>query len=174
MRVRGYYRQIDTRALTDEQQIGSSEWVEVEKMLAGLQAEGDSVGGVGEIRIEGAPKGLGQPVFHKLKSDLAGALMSIGAVTSVELGEGARLASQKGTEVHVPGQEKVYGGVRGGISTGEPISIKFTVKPTSSILDVAKRGRHDPCILIRALPVAEAMANLVMADHVLWSRINRV
>ncbi len=172
--VRGLYRQIGPVILADNEQPGSERWAEVEKMLSGLKVEGESVGGFAEIRVENPPRGLGQPVFHKLKSDLAEALMSIGAVTGVELGDGFRMAALKGTEAHAEGGECLYGGIRGGISTGETISVKFAVKPTSSIMDVAKKGRHDPCILIRALPVAEAMVQLVLADHVLWARLNRI
>ena len=146
---------------------------EIEKMLLGLKAEGDSVGGVAEIWVQGAPQGLGQPVFHKLKSDLAAAYMSIGATTGVELGGGFALTGRRGTEVHQPTQD-VYGGIRGGISTGEKIVFRVAFKPTSSILDVAKKGRHDPCIVLRALPVLEAMTYLVMADHVLWKRLDQI
>lgn len=172
--VNGFYRQIGPMVLADNEQPSSEHWASVEKMLLGLKAEGESVGGVAEIRIHNPPRGLGQPVFHKLKSDLAAALMSIGAVTGVELGDGFRAATLAGSKAHAEGNEALYGGIRGGISTGETISLKFAVKPTSSIMDVAKKGRHDPCILIRALPVAEAMVQLVIADHVLWSQTNKV
>ncbi len=145
---------------------------EVEKYLLGLKAEGDSVGGIVRVTIEGHGAGLGQPVFRKLKSDLAAAMMSVGAVTGVELGGGFALAEKKGTEVHGR-DESVYGGIRGGISTGEKIVLQVAFKPTSSILDVAKKGRHDPCIVIRAQPVLEAMSYLVIADHLLWSRLDR-
>ncbi len=153
--------------------INEGRWNDVATMMTKLREEGDSVGGIAELQIENAPGGLGQPVFHKLKSDLAGAMMSIGAVTGVELGGGFSLASKHGKEVHVISDESVYGGIRGGISTGELISLKVAFKPTSSILDIAKRGRHDPCILFRALPVIEAMAHLVLADHILWRRLDR-
>lgn len=162
---------------------------EIEKFLQGLKAEGESVGGVVEVQIQNPPKNLGQPVFHKLKSDLAAAFMSIGATTGVELGGGFALAEMKGTEVHratknemslasdksgSPEVNPAYGGIRGGISTGETITLRIAFKPTSSILDVAKKGRHDPCIVLRAMPVVEAMTYLVLADHVLWSRLDQV
>lgn len=149
---------------------------EIDNFLAGVKAEGDSVGGIVEVRIQNPPQGLGQPVFHKLKSDFAAAFMSIGAVTGVDLGGGFKLAEMRGTDVHmaVSKPTDVYGGIRGGISTGEQIIMHVAFKPTSSILDVAKKGRHDPCIVLRALPVVEAMTHLVLADHILWSRLDRL
>lgn len=140
--------------------------------LSELKEKGDSWGGVGEIVIRGAPAGLGQPVFRKLKSDLTAALMSVGAASAVELGDGLHQAERSGVNFH-GGSSQVYGGIRGGISTGEDIVLRVHVKPTSSILDVAKKGRHDPCILIRALPVFEAMTALVLVDHLLWRRLDR-
>ena len=148
------------------------EEIDVEKFLLGLIAEGDSVGGVAQVVVKNPPRSLGQPVFHKLKTELTSAFMGIGAVTGVELGGGFTLAEKKGTEVHVSSDNSAYGGIRGGISTGEDILLRVAFKPTSSILGVAKRGRHDPCILLRALPVLEAMAYLVLADHVLWARLD--
>lgn len=145
---------------------------EVDLMLEGLKAEGESVGGIVEMQIDGAPSGLGQPVFRKLKSELGAAYLSIGATTGVEIGEGFRMIDKMGTQVH-RGSTEVYGGIRGGISTGENIRARVAIKPTSSILDVAKKGRHDPCIMFRALPVLEAMTYLVIADQVLWSRLDR-
>ena len=101
------------------------------------------------------------------------AMMSVGATHGFELGEGFSVSSQKGTEFH--GQNgSQYAGIRGGISTGEDILIRVSFKPTSSILDVAKKGRHDPCIVTRAIPVLEAMTWLVLADHVLWSKTDRI
>jgi chorismate synthase len=154
--------------------VGEQEFSEqTTKILEQAKVEGESYGGVLEIKIMNPPAGLGQPVFHKLKSDLASAFMSIGAVTAVELGAGVEASSVKGTEFHQFHESKNYGGIRGGISTGEEIQIKVHVKPTSSILDVAKRGRHDPFIGIRVLPVLESMAYLVLADHLLWARTDR-
>jgi chorismate synthase len=174
MKVYGFVKSVGEMQLSDHEQMGSEGWVRVEKFLEGLKTEGESVGGVGEVRISHPPRGLGQPVFHKLKSDLAAAIMSIGAVVGFELGDGFDVAKRKGSETHVLGNEKIYGGIRGGISTGEDIHFRFAIKPTSSILDVAKKGRHDPCILLRALPVAEAMTQLVLADHVLGARGQRI
>jgi chorismate synthase len=146
----------------------------IDQMLLGLKSEGDSVGGIAEIWVPAPPKSLGQPVFHKLKADLSAAYMSIGATTGVELGGGFSLAEQRGTEVHTDkGASEVYGGIRGGLTTGEKLILRVAFKPTSSILDVAKKGRHDPCIVIRALPVLEAMTWLVLADHILWRRLDK-
>jgi chorismate synthase len=135
---------------------------------------GESYGGIIQLSIQGAPMGLGQPVFHKLKSDLAKAMMSIGAINGVELGEGFAAGFAKGTDFHHKNDQSQYGGIRGGISTGETIQIKLSVKPTSSILDVAKQGRHDPFIGTRAVPVVEAMCFLVLVDHALWARSDRI
>ncbi len=150
------------------------DWKTAEALLNQLRETGDSVGGVVELEISQPPQGLGQPVYHKLKADLTAAMMSIGAVTAVELGGGFEMTKRRGLDVHVVAAESIYGGIRGGISTGETIHLNVAFKPTSSILDVAKRGRHDPCIVLRALPVVEAMAYLVMADHLLWQRLDRI
>ena len=133
--------------------------------------EGISYGGFVEIIIQNVPRGLGQPVFHKLKNDLASALMSIGAVSQLQIGRELDF-SLEGTQFHQNNEN--YGGIRGGISTGEDIYLKVGVKPTSSVMDVSKKGRHDPCIIPRAIPVLEAMVNLVLADHVLWSRLDNI
>ncbi|HEY8269690.1 MAG TPA: chorismate synthase [Pseudobdellovibrionaceae bacterium] len=146
----------------------------VKELLVQAQAQGESYGGVAEIRIKDGPPGLGQPVFHKLKADLAQAYMSMGATAGIELGAGAEASHQKGTEFHGGFQSQNYGGIRGGISTGEEILLKVHFKPTSSILDVAKKGRHDPCIVTRAIPVLEAMTWLVFADHLLWMKMDQV
>src|SRR5690606_25589551 len=112
-----------------------------------------------------------------MKGDLAAAMMSVGATIGVEFGKGFASSREKGSEYHLRGDENRnhnYGGIRGGIATGEDIVLRVAFKPTSSILDVAKRGRHDPCIVPRALPVLEAMCWLVLADHLLWKRSDRV
>jgi chorismate synthase len=156
-------------------QVGDQPYSEkTNEMLKLAQASGESFGGIIEIQIQNSPTNLGQPVFHKLKSDLSAAFMSIGAVTAVELGAGTESTTQKGTEFHQSAESKNYGGIRGGISTGETIYFKVHVKPTSSILDVAKKGRHDPFIGIRAVPVIESMAFLVLADHLLWTKTDRI
>lgn len=147
-----------------------SQQVNVTDLLTKAQTDGESWGGAVRLVVEGVPAGLGQPVFHKLKADFASAMMSIGATQSFQLAEG-EVASRPGTEFH---SGKNYGGIRAGISTGERLSMTIEFKPTSSILDVAKKGRHDPCIVVRAIPVVEAMAALVLADHYLWSRTDRI
>jgi chorismate synthase len=151
----------------------SSHHQQVFASLKEAQAAGESWGGQAEIVVQGMPKGLGQPVFHKLKADLAAAIMSVGATAAFEIGAGSGGASQPGTEFHDASKTSPYGGVRGGISTGEDLQLKVSFKPTSSILDVAKKGRHDPCIVPRAIPVLEAMVALVLADHTLWMQTDR-
>ncbi|MBK8571583.1 MAG: chorismate synthase [Holophagaceae bacterium] len=146
------------------------------------RAEGDSVGGVCEVWIEGLPIGLGDPAFGKLDGLLALACMSIGAVKGVELGAGFASARRRGSENNDPlGPEgpakNDAGGTLGGISTGAPVVVRLAVKPTSSIskpqrtidreghaADIATHGRHDPCIAPRIVPVAEAMCALVVYD----------
>lgn len=145
---------------------------DVQELLLKAKEEGKSYGGIAEVVVENAPANLGQPVFHKLKADLASAYMGIGATIGVEFGDGFGAVTQEGSQWHRDAQGG-YGGIRGGISTGEKINIRVAFKPTSSVLDVAKKGRHDPCIIPRALPVLEAMTYLVLVDHVLWSRTDR-
>ncbi len=157
-----------------------------------LRKSGDSVGAAIEIRIAGAPPGLGAPVYGKLDTDLAAACMSINAVKGVEIGEGMGAAALRGSEnadeIAMGKTGPVYssnraGGILGGISTGQDIVVRFAVKPTSSILtprrtitkagaptEIVTKGRHDPCVGIRAVPVAEAMAAAVMLDHLLLHR----
>lgn len=147
---------------------------EIELLLTKAREQGDSWGGSVETLIHGAGKGWGQPVFHKLKADLASALMGLGATSGFEVGAGIEAASAKGTEFHSDPGSSRYGGIRGGLSTGEDILLRLHFKPTSSILDVAKKGRHDPCIVPRAVPVVEAMVWWVLADHWLWSRTDRL
>lgn len=151
---------------------------EVEKYLLQAQTEGQSYGGVAQIQIRHPMPFLGQPVFRKLKSDLAMASMSLGATSGFELGDqnssGFEAASAEGTQFHDINQSQQYSGIRGGISTGETISYKVYFKPTSSILDVAKKGRHDPCIVPRAIPVLESMTWIILADHLLWARKDRL
>ncbi|MEZ4815371.1 MAG: chorismate synthase [Bdellovibrionota bacterium] len=144
----------------------------LESLLLTAKQEGQSYGGIAEIKISGIPQGLGEPVFMKLKSELASALMSVGAVVGVELGAGFESAKREGVEFH--SQQDGYGGIRGGISTGEDVVLRVAVKPTSTVLDVAKKGRHDPCILLRALVVFEAMSWLVLADQFLYKRLNQI
>jgi chorismate synthase len=160
--------------------------------LDGVRRAGSSVGAVIEVVAEGAPPGLGAPIYGKLDAEIAAALMSINAVKGVEIGEGFAAAALRGEdnadEMHMEGGAVAFdanhaGGILGGISTGQPIVARFAVKPTSSILtprhsvdragqDVAvqTKGRHDPCVGIRAVPVGEAMVALVLADHLLRHR----
>lgn len=143
------------------------------RFLELAKQEGESYGGVVETQVRGIPAGLGQPVFHKFKSDLGSAMLSLGAVTGFEFGDGFGGVSQKGSEFHHAMNSESYGGIRGGITTGDPLLFRVGFKPTSSIKDVAKKGRHDPCIVPRAVPVVEAMAWLTIADHLLWARLDR-
>ena len=144
----------------------------MEQLLKATKAEGDSCGGIGTIIIHQPPKHLGQPVFGKLKNSLASAFMSIGATIGFEIGEGFAAAAQTGGVFH--GVEQDYGGLRGGLSTGSPIYIKVAFKPTSSVKELAKQGRHDPCIVPRALPVLEAMAWMILADQILRARLDKI
>ena len=139
-----------------------------------LQAkkEGESLGSLVELWIENLPKGLGQPLFYKFKSDLARGIMSLGASTALEIGLGLDSVKVKGTVFHQ--QAENYGGLRGGLTTGERLCLKVAFKPPSSLGDISKKGRHDPCIGPRAVPVLEAIACLVTADHLLWSRLDLV
>ena len=146
----------------------------VSELLLDAKRDGLSYGGTAELWILKPPKNLGQPVFRKLKSDLAASLMSVGASTAIELGDGFDATDAEGTDFHGLEGESGYGGIRGGISTGEKIILRVGFKPTSSVLDVAKKGRHDPCIVPRAIPVLEAMTWLCLADHALWTRSDRL
>lgn len=164
-----------------------------EERLLDLRKSGNSVGAVIEVVAEGVPPGLGAPIYGKLDADLAAALMSINAVKGVEIGDGFGAAALTGADnademrMNADGtvafQSNHAGGILGGISTGQPIVARFAVKPTSSILtpraavdrqgrevEVLTKGRHDPCVGIRAVPVGEAMLALVLADHLLRHR----
>jgi chorismate synthase len=147
---------------------------EVEDLLQSAKRDGHSYGGTACVIVRNAGAGLGQPVFRKLKSDIAQAMMSVGAATAVEIGDGFSAAQSEGSEFHTLARENPYGGVRGGISTGEDIFVRAAFKPTSSVLDLAKKGRHDPCIVPRASIVLEAMMMLLIADHALLRRLDRV
>jgi chorismate synthase len=136
--------------------------------LNNLKKNGESVGGRVSILIDDCPPGLGEPAFDKLKADLAKSLFSIGAVTSVSLGKGYEMADLPGSEIS--SDPSNFGGIEGGIANGERIFLEVTFKPTSTIGEKAKEGRHDPCIVPRALPVVEAMVKIVLADHFLRQR----
>jgi chorismate synthase len=163
-----------------------------ESYLDGIRKSGSSIGAVVEVVAEGVPAGLGAPIYAKLDGDLAAALMSINAVKGVEIGAGFGAAELSGEdnadEMRMGNHGATFlsnnaGGILGGISTGQPVVARFAVKPTSSILsprktvdrngtdtDIFTRGRHDPCVGIRAVPVGEAMVACVLADHVLRHR----
>ena len=163
-----------------------------ETYLDEIRKAGSSVGAVIEIVAEGVPVGLGEPIYGKIDSDLAAAMLSINAVKGVEIGAGMASAALTGEEnadeMRMDGENVSFGsnhagGVLGGISTGQDLVVRFAVKPTSSILtpresvtsdgtdaDVSTKGRHDPCVGIRAVPVGEAMMACVLADHLLRHR----
>jgi len=141
------------------------------ELLLKSKKEGESLGSLLELWIENIPKALGQPVFHKFKSDLAQGIMSLGACCSFELGLGKDSSQAKGSEFHK--KKSNYGGIRGGLTTGERIIIKVAFKPPSSYGKIARQGRFDPCIGPRAVPVLEAIAYFVTADHLLWQRLDR-
>jgi chorismate synthase len=138
---------------------------QVETYLLDLKAAGDSVGAQLVGRVAAPPAGLGEPVFSKLKADLAGAVMGIGAVTAFGVGEGAAFGETTGQKITQ--DRAAFGGIEGGISNGETIRFECTVRPPSTVGDKAQAGRHDPCIAPRVLPVVEAMVRLVLADHLL-------
>jgi len=167
----------------------AAEW---EGYLDEIRKAGNSVGAVVEVVAEGVPVGLGAPVYGKLSADLAAAMMSINAVKWVGIGAGHNVAALTGTEnademrAGEGGPEFLSnnaGGILGGISNGDPVVVRFAVKPTSSILtprrtvtsdnedtEISTKGRHDPCVGIRAVPIGEAMMAVVLADHFLRHR----
>lgn len=146
----------------------------IAEKLTDAKTNGESYGGVAEILVKNPPTSLGQPVFHKLKSDIAAAAMSLGATLGVDFAEGFESIEKPGTEFHSTKKTSQYGGIQGGISTGQTIRFRVFFKSTSSILDVAKKGRHDPCIVPRAVPVLEAMTSIILFDHWLWSKTDKL
>ena len=138
---------------------------EIKTYLENLKKEGESVGGRVRIIVNNSPVGLGEPAFDKLKADFAKALLSIGAVVSFSYGLGEEMTLMRGSEVAA--HPNAFGGMEGGISNGDPMVMTITFKPTSTVGDKAKEGRHDPCIIPRAIPVVEAMVKVVLADHFL-------
>ncbi len=146
---------------------GSADPSAWEAMLDSARAAGSSLGAVVECVAEGAPAGWGAPVYAKLDSELAAALMSINAVKGVEIGAGFEAARRRGEDNADPA---LAGGITGGISTGGPIVVRAAFKPTSSVAALGVEGRHDPCVGIRGAPVVEAMVALVLADHKLLHR----
>ena len=162
-------------------------------LVDAARKDGSSLGAIVEVVADGVPAGLGEPIYDKLDSDLAAALMTINAVKGVEIGDGFAAAGMRGEDAHDAMRrgddgEATFasnhaGGVLGGISTGQPVVARFAVKPTSSILiprpsidadgeeiEVRTKGRHDPCVGIRAAPVGEAMMAVVLLDHLIRQR----
>ncbi|HEY7697835.1 MAG TPA: chorismate synthase [Vicinamibacteria bacterium] len=159
------------------------------ELIERVRGEGDSIGGIAEIVAKGVPPGWGEPVFDKLKADLGKAMLSLPAVTGVEYGVGFGVATLRGSESNdviemregrITTRSNRHGGMLGGISSGMPIVLRCAVKPTSSIpreqetvtrggepTTIAVRGRHDPCLLPRFVPMAEAMMALTLVDHAL-------
>jgi len=164
---------------------GATEPAAMEAEIRAARDAGDSVGGIVEVTASGCPAGLGDPVFGKLDAAIAGAMMGIGAVKGVELGEGFGAARLLGSEMNDPITEAGFasnhaGGVLGGISTGQDIVVRLAVKPTPSIRkpqrtvdtagkerEISVEGRHDPCIAPRIVPVAECMLAMVILDAML-------
>ncbi len=144
---------------------------QMEKEILAAKEAGDSRGGIVEIWIDGATAGWGEPVFRKLKSELAAAFMSVGATSGVEFGPGFDGSQISGKKFHADPEN--YGGLLGGLATGDRIVARVAFKPTSAVGTTAKMGRHDPCIIPRAVPVIDAMTALVLADFHLASRLDR-
>ena len=196
--IHGYLKQIGELSITsiDFSEVNKNPFFcpdkalvsEIEKYIDVLRSEGDSVGAKIQINAKNMPLGLGEPVFDKLDADLAKALMSINAVKGVEVGEGMAVAGSKGSdsrdEITPDGfKSNNSGGISGGISTGQDLLLNIALKPTSSInkegdtvnkegkaVKVKVKGRHDPCVGIRATPIAEAMVALTLIDHYLRNR----
>ncbi|WBA17308.1 chorismate synthase [Salinivibrio kushneri] len=161
---------------------------ELDALIRQLKKDGDSIGAKLTVVAENLPVGLGEPVFDRLDADIAHALMGINAVKGVEIGDGFDVVNQRGSEhrdeIHPDGFASNHaGGILGGISSGQPLVAHLALKPTSSITvpgksidvhgesaDVVTRGRHDPCVGIRAVPIAEAMVAIVLMDHLLRHR----
>jgi chorismate synthase len=205
VRLRGALIQIGPHAIDrarwDWDEVGRNPFFSPDAVMAeqwatfldGVRKAGSSAGAVIEVVAEGVPAGLGEPLYDRLDADLAKAMMSINAVKGVEIGAGFAAAALSGEdnadEMRAGNDGKPRflsnqaGGILGGISTGQPIVVRFAVKPTSSILqprrtvttameevEIVTKGRHDPCVGIRAVPVGEAMLALVLADHLLRHR----
>ena len=198
VRVRGYLAQMgDIRPeLHDWEEVGrnpffcpdKSKVAEMESLIDRLRREGDSIGARITVIAEGLPAGLGEPVFDKLDAEIARALMSINAAKGVEVGAGFAVVTSRGTEHRDEMTSSGFasnhaGGILGGISTGQELVASMALKPTSSITTPAKTidkdgketeivttGRHDPCVGVRATPIAEAMVAIVLMDHLLRHR----
>ena len=137
---------------------------EIESYLVKLKEEGNSTGGIVYVQTNKIPPGLGEPCFDKLKADLAKSILSIGGVTGFSYGTGNLFAQVLGKEA------QNFGGIEGGISNGDPLQMQVVFKPTSTVGEKAKKGRHDPCIMPRACVVVESMIKIVLADHFLRQR----
>jgi chorismate synthase len=166
--------------------------LEMEKVIRQVQSEKDSIGAMVEVVAKGVPAGLGEPVFDKLDAVLAGAMMSINAVKGVEIGSGFKVVEMKGSENCDPITPTGFksnnaGGILGGISNGDDLIVRIAVKPTSSIAieqetidtegrpaKISTKGRHDPCVGLRAVPIAEAMMALVLVDHFLRNKLSKL
>ena len=196
--IRGYLAQLGPIALVlkDWNEVernaffcpDASKVAELEAYMDALRKEGDSVGARINVVASKVPVGLGEPIFDRLDADIAHALMSINAVKGVEIGAGFAAVGQKGTqhrdEITPQGfLSNRAGGILGGISTGQDVVVSIALKPTSSIrlpgrtvnvegraVEIATTGRHDPCVGIRATPIAEAMLAIVLMDHALRHR----
>jgi chorismate synthase len=189
-RSRWDWAEVDRNPFFCPDPVAAGEW---EGYLDGVRKAGSSCGAVIEVVASGVPAGLGEPLYDKLDGDLARALMTINAVKGVEIGDGFAAAAlsgeenademRRGADGGIDFLSNHAGGILGGISTGQDVVARFAVKPTSSILtprrsvdvamqevEVSTRGRHDPCVGIRAVPVGEAMVACVLADHLLRHR----
>jgi len=170
---------------------------QMSSIIDNVRREGDSIGGVIEVRTIGLPAGLGSPVFNKIDAKLASAIMSIGGVRGFEIGMGFSISEKKGSEVNdiMTGKKKGKvmfssnnaGGILGGITNGQDLILRFALKPTSSISKPQKsidrfgkvknlkvKGRHDPCLCPRAVPIAEAMVNLVLIDAIFENKLSKI
>lgn len=186
------WKQVEKNPFFSPDKKAAAQW---EDYLDAIRKDGSSVGAVIEVVASGVPAGLGEPIYDKLCSDLARAMMTINAVKGVEIGDGFAAAALRGEEnadeMRRDGKKVKFlsnhaGGILGGISTGQDIVIRFAVKPTSSILiprktinkarqntEITTKGRHDPCVGIRAVPIGEAMMACVLADHLLRFRASK-
>ncbi len=189
-RARWDWNEVDRNPFFSPDAEAAARW---EPYLDDIRKAGSSVGAVVEVVADGVPAGIGAPIYAKLDQDIASALMSINAVKGVEIGNGFGAAEIRGEEnadeMRIGNDGKPVflsnnaGGILGGIATGQPVVARFAVKPTSSILtpvrgitrsggdiDLVTKGRHDPCVGIRAVPIGEAMLAIVIADHYLRHR----
>ncbi|PCI48914.1 MAG: chorismate synthase [Moraxellaceae bacterium] len=198
IRIRGYVSQIGpiTAELVDWEEVAKNPFFcpdiekipQMEALINGLRKSGSSIGAKVTVIADGVPVGLGEPIFDRIDASLAHALMSINAVKGVEIGDGMSVVEQRGEEHRDEMSANGFlsnhsGGVLGGISTGQDIIATIALKPTSSLLipgktidvngketDIRTKGRHDPCVGIRATPIAEAMTALVIMDHLIRHR----